>query len=243
MRIQHCTRETGWALPLKATLVYVKVEPLAFKADSQARRLWDAARCGDIRAVVELLKGPERPHIDTPDERGWTAVLWAAWGGHKEVLEVLGQRGADLYAQSKDDVTPLGAAAGRGHRGVVELLLARGANVKAKDEDGNTALMAAARGGHEEVVKLLLANGANAFTRNKAYRMAEELTTVKSIKALLKKARGDVSLPSRTCWLTGLSLPSSPSPTSRSRGTRGRSSCGSCFGRLGGVRWTTRGHF
>ena len=86
--------------------------------------------------------------------------------GHKAVVKLLLERGADV--ESKDDAgqTSLSRAAWNGHEAVVKLLLERGADVESKDDAGETPLSWAARNGHEAVVKLLLEKGANVESKN-----------------------------------------------------------------------------
>jgi ankyrin repeat protein len=82
-------------------------------------------------------------------------LLHAAGKGHKAIVELLLENGAN--ADSKDDkgLTPLLWAADKGHKGIVELLLENGANADSKDDKGLTPLLRAAQNGHEAIVQLL----------------------------------------------------------------------------------------
>ena len=96
---------------------------------------------------------------------GWTPLHSAAHWGHKETVELLINKGANVNAKdSKHKETPLYNAASAGHRQVAELLIDKGADVNAKRDLGRlqlTPLYAAASEGHKELVELLIANGAD----------------------------------------------------------------------------------
>jgi ankyrin repeat protein len=84
----------------------------------------------------------------------------AAGRGHKEIVELLIDEGADVNAKDKRGTTPLHEAAGRGHnKDVAELLIAKGADVNAKDDNGWTPLHHAVPDGHKEIAELLIAKG------------------------------------------------------------------------------------
>ena len=72
---------------------------------------------------------------------------------HKEVVDLLIQRGADVAARADDNRTLLHVAAMIGYKEVVDLLIQRGADVAAP-------LHWAAATGHKEVVDLLIQRGA-----------------------------------------------------------------------------------
>ena len=83
-------------------------------------------------------------------------MSWAAWNGHREVVERLLQAGAEVDARDKKwGQTPLTLVAQNGHREVVERLLHAKAEVDATDDDGRTPLSLAARNGHREVIERL----------------------------------------------------------------------------------------
>ena len=60
--------------------------------------------------------------------------------GHKEIVELLIAKGAEVNTKDMNGVTPLYSAAGKGHREIAELLISKGADVNAKDRHGNTPL-------------------------------------------------------------------------------------------------------
>jgi len=84
----------------------------------------------------------------------------AADQGHREVVALLLEKGADMKQATIDGLTAFSFATQNGHREVVALLLDNGADVKAVGKDGRTPLHLAARYGHREVVELLLERGA-----------------------------------------------------------------------------------
>ena len=97
---------------------------------------------------------------------GFTALMWAAVGGHEAVAQLLLQHGGDARAAQDNGFTALMAAA-QGHVAVAQLLLQHSADVRAAQDDGATALMWAAVGGHGAVAQLLLQHGADvAAARN-----------------------------------------------------------------------------
>jgi cytohesin len=73
---------------------------------------------------------------------GHTPLHNAAWGGYKEIAELLIAEGADVNAKKGvwDGRTPLHLAALEGEKEIAELLIAAGADVNAKDDDGDTPL-------------------------------------------------------------------------------------------------------
>lgn len=98
--------------------------------------------------------------LNKSDYNGKTALIWAALRGHKAVVRLLLQKGADVKVEDKIGGTALHWAAGTGQKAVVQLLLEKGADVNSNNKMG-TALCWAAQGGHENIVRLLLETGAD----------------------------------------------------------------------------------
>ncbi|MCJ1426325.1 hypothetical protein MMC29_004228 [Sticta canariensis] len=63
--------------------------------------------------------------IKQADERGYTALHWAAQSGKPEIVELILKHDPDLNAKTKEKRTALDLAAGRGHEKVVQLILSR----------------------------------------------------------------------------------------------------------------------
>jgi ankyrin repeat protein len=82
----------------------------------------------------------------------------AAENGHREVVEVLLSKGADIEARDLDGQTALmWVSLMQGPVEMADLLISRGAKVEARDDSGKTALDWAVTMGRQELVELLLA--------------------------------------------------------------------------------------
>ncbi len=140
----------GW-LPVACALA-------ALGAGEGDTRLADAARVGDIAAVYDLLDA--RAVVDAPDSHDTTALHWAAYRDHAEMVAWLIAAGADVNRTNRYDETPLSLACVNGNPGIVEDLLELGAlpNLRAA---GEPPLLTCARTGNVGTVELLLAHGAN----------------------------------------------------------------------------------
>jgi peptidoglycan/xylan/chitin deacetylase (PgdA/CDA1 family) len=121
------------------------VEPVAEAAQQEPAKakapdisIHDAARRGDIVAVKQhLAAGTD---VNAKASNG-TPLHLAATFGHKEIAELLIDKGVDVNAVGGLlGWTPLHWAASEGRKEVAELLIAKGADVNAKDEDGKTPL-------------------------------------------------------------------------------------------------------
>ena len=87
---------------------------------------------------------------------GDTALMHASQGkGHKEIVEMLINAGADVNVRDKFGGTALMIASQNGHVETVEMLIEKGADVNARDFLGNTALVYATEEGHKEIIKIL----------------------------------------------------------------------------------------
>ena len=105
------------------------------------RSLLAAANLGDLYRVKELLQKGVK--ADAADSNGFTALMYAAWKGHKDVVEILLVAGAKIDAADNNGNTALMLAAREGHKDVVEMLLSAGANVAVVNKYGETALLLA----------------------------------------------------------------------------------------------------
>jgi ankyrin repeat protein len=125
----------------------------------QAFDLPSAAIVGEADAVRRLID--LGLSVDSVDSQGCTALLRAAGGGHRAVVELLLARGADPRIAARSGATPLSAAVSMRQADIVERLLAAGAPLEQRLPGEVTVLMLAAALGLPDLVARLLTAGAD----------------------------------------------------------------------------------
>ncbi len=147
-----------WAIQLKRTEISDLLRKHGGKSGAEDS-VHVAAAVGNIEAVKKhLAAGAD---VNAKNEDGGTPLLRAAWGGHKEIAELLIANGADVNVKSGRTATPpLHLAAYKGHKEVVELVIAKGADVNAKGDAGDTPLDWAISRKRTETADLLRKHGA-----------------------------------------------------------------------------------
>jgi ankyrin repeat protein len=106
---------------------------------------------------------------------GVTPLMAAAYGGQKDMVELLLARGASIDAIDRLNKNAMTYAAGEGRTDVVLLLLARGVDPNAVYQNDLTALMWAAGNGKLATVKALLAAGARPGLKDNRGKTALDL--------------------------------------------------------------------
>ncbi len=131
------------------------------RIQSSGGEIHQAAQDGDLEKVKALLK--DHPDlVFTKDNNGRTALDFASYYGHNDVVELLLANKAEIDARDNNGRTPLHYAAATGHNDTADILLANKAELDVKDEEnGDTPLHLAVVAGHKDVVELLLANKAD----------------------------------------------------------------------------------
>jgi ankyrin repeat protein len=125
-----------------------------------------AARCGHLGMVRLLVQ--RGANVNGMDYKGTTALSYAVYGDHAEVVAYLLHHGAKADGNQASSV-PLIAASMRRHVCVVRVLLKHLEGQGLDDRRGGsgwTALHWAAFGGHDDVVRLLLLAGADPTMRD-----------------------------------------------------------------------------
>ncbi|XP_071084677.1 inversin-like [Haliotis cracherodii] len=114
-----------------------------------------ACRGGDVETVKCVLS----LHVaDINSRGGWsrTPVMWVAWRGHREVVELLVSEGADVSLVDEDGNNILHYACMGGDVETVKYVLSLNVvDIDARNNAGLTAADVARLKGHKEVVKLL----------------------------------------------------------------------------------------
>ncbi|KAF9884965.1 hypothetical protein FE257_000875 [Aspergillus nanangensis] len=127
------------------------------------RPLLSVAAQGGNPRLVQLLLDAASTEVAALDNQGHTPLFLAASHGHRPVVQLLLEHGADPNVADRGRRTPLHIASLRGHTAVVETLLAQATiRIDVYSNDGDTPLGAATRHGHAGVVAALLAHGAHA---------------------------------------------------------------------------------
>jgi ankyrin repeat protein len=164
--------------------------------DEQGKKLYMLAKNDDsvdMKALLDGLAGNEtlRAVVDweNPDDKEFTALMWAANNGSIECVSALLAAGATVDMKAKDGATALIWAAYNGKTECVSALLAAGATVDLKSKYGDTALMRASMHSNMKYVSALLAAGATVDMRNKAgdtaLMMAATYGSIECVSALL----------------------------------------------------------
>jgi hypothetical protein len=128
-----------------------------------SRSLLQCAAFHGLFEIVSKLSLDEKvPDLIAQGGHYGSALQAASNNGHKEIVQLLLESGADVNAQGASFGNALQAASDNGHKEIVQLLLERGANVNAQPGGhyGN-ALQAASKYGHKDIVQLLLESGAH----------------------------------------------------------------------------------
>jgi uncharacterized protein len=127
-----------------------------------------------------------------PDETGKPPIVYAAAGARLDIVKRFLARNIDVNARYPNDLTLLMWASGPDEKApeaqaikVVSYLLDAGAHVDDRDARGRTALMIAAEGGHAEIATLLLARGADPSLKDKAGKLAADLTILSPLRERL----------------------------------------------------------
>ena len=101
--------------------------------------LWEAAKAGDLAKLEAALANGD-VKIDGHDEKGITALSWAAMAGQNEAAAWLLEKGADVNAPNRDGNGALHGAAFLGQLEIAKLLLDNEAKVNARSQRGETPL-------------------------------------------------------------------------------------------------------
>lgn len=104
--------------------------------------LQEAAKRGNLEWVNECLEN--KISINSQDKSGSTALYWASYGGHVEVVDrLLSNKFTDLNLQNKLGDTALLASSIKAHPDVTERLIKKGADSKIANANGDTPLSVA----------------------------------------------------------------------------------------------------
>ncbi|KAK7111655.1 hypothetical protein V1264_011255 [Littorina saxatilis] len=115
---------------------------------------------------LDVLKDATKKDLNTGDEDGMTAVIWAAHNNHLDGLRLIIGRGGDVDRCDYLGLTPLHHAAQKGLLPVATYLVNWGANVFALDNDHHSALDLASLHERVEVVQYLDSVVAQQQTKN-----------------------------------------------------------------------------
>jgi len=142
---------TCWSLSVFA-------DPQALKAQLQDY-YFDAARRGDVEMLTTFIESGYS--LNTVDDKGYTALILAAYHGHEPVVEQLLAAGADACVQDKRGNTALMGAIFKGELSIARRLLGTACNPDQRNGAGQTAAMYAGLFKRVELLDELKAKGAD----------------------------------------------------------------------------------
>lgn len=137
----------------------------AGKVQSQLNHyLWDAARNGELPIITEFIHSGY--NLNVQDEKGYTAVILAAYHGHEDAVAIMLKHGADPCLKDKRGNTALMGAVFKGELRIAKRLLAAECNPDERNNAGQTAAMYAALFKRTELLHDLQRKGADMSTKD-----------------------------------------------------------------------------
>lgn len=123
--------------------------------------LHTACSIGQYDVVSECIRRGD-VDLDGKNVGGWSPLMYAAYIGHDNIVNLLLETGVSVNATTSKGLTPLMLAASCGNESIAYFLLQQGAQLECKDVRGWTALLHSTATGHQQMVKFLLEHHANA---------------------------------------------------------------------------------
>eukprot|EP00833_Pecoramyces_ruminatium_P003169 jgi/Orpsp1_1/1177201/evm.model.c7180000060564.1 len=116
-----------------------------------------------------IKKEPYYLDVNFKDKHGYTALMWASYLGHTEIVHELIYRGkANVNIKSDIEESAILLACEKGFVETAKILLENGANVNDTNYHEDTLLMIACLKGNIELTRLLLENNADVNAQNKS---------------------------------------------------------------------------
>ncbi|MGE8414607.1 MAG: ankyrin repeat domain-containing protein [Pseudomonas sp.] len=133
-------------------------DPVAIKVQLE-NYYFDAARRGDVEMLDTFIESGYS--LDTRDDKGYTALILAAYHGQGLAVEHLLVAGADACAQDLRGNTALMGAIFKGEVRIARRLMAADCSPDQRNAAGQTAAMYAGLFKRTELLQALAAKGAN----------------------------------------------------------------------------------
>ncbi|GAU99693.1 hypothetical protein RvY_10654 [Ramazzottius varieornatus] len=152
-------------------LMKAGADPFAHGPVHWCRMAHHSAQAGENIAectiFVTLLRNNPHlvPSLDAADDKGYTAIHYAAISGNVMAVKGLMQLGANIRVRNRKEKTVLHYAAKHGHFDIVEVIMrtSDAADIlNCVDWQGRTAYHLAATHGHQDIVEYLISKGASA---------------------------------------------------------------------------------
>ena len=130
---------------------------------TKLERLHSAIARGNIDEVVALsaeLANEQPDFLETPDPKGNTALMIAAYNANSKLVHWLLDVGANVNTRAINGDTPLHVVAFTGKLDVMSELLDHGADIESETTDGRRPIHLAIASGYKRAFNLLLSWGA-----------------------------------------------------------------------------------
>jgi uncharacterized protein len=133
--------------------------------DQQLRDyLLNAARAGDNEILTEFIQAGY--NLNSQDDKGYTALILAAYNGHLDSVEQLLEAGADPCVEDKRGNTALLGAIFKGELRIAKRLMNTECNPNQINNAGQTPAMFAALFQRTEILEALRESGADMNTQD-----------------------------------------------------------------------------
>lgn len=130
-------------------------------------RYFDAAREGDSAMLSAFYQAGL--DVNVADEKGYTALILAAYHGHTDTVNFLiREANANPCQEDNRGNTALMGAIFKGHVSVAKQLVFADCDIDEENEQGQTALMFASLFDRQEIINTLIDKGANPAHMDKA---------------------------------------------------------------------------
>ena len=144
-------------------------EKLLKEKEEGEEELCEASSMGNLYQVEHLIRDGIKVNCNRPGKKvnrwegtlGGTPLYYAAMNGHKNVVKLLLNKGADPNKANMGGESPLLYAAQNRHIDVAKLLIEGGADPNKTSECGKTPLFHAAKNEYKEMVEVLLDAGSD----------------------------------------------------------------------------------